>query len=359
MLFCKFGQKSFFFACQWGGMGCKLQSEPQTDIMTRTSILSVIAAVALSPVVVAQAPAPPLVPDGVTVTTRAFINGKEVSPEEAQKLMKSVIVRTLGGDAAPSAPAAPEPPKPARPCCPNPDCTCGPAPKPCECKPDAVCGPQNAPAPSAPAAPEPPKPAKPCCPNPDCTCGPAPKPCECRPDAVCGPQNAPAPTGQPEVAPAPTKDVAVPPPPGVKIIRLCPARPADCAGSACTAKTAGKTKPVACTRVALPKAPACPKCGKPRVAPPRPGVVRPAPGDMPPCGKARPFDKPDVGLMPPCAKRHGQVVRPAVQVRRIQCATPMTPPAAESPKAVRVIINGVEAIVPVKPEGVNITIKPL
>ena len=313
MLFCKFGQKSFFFACQWGGMGCKLQSEPQTDIMTRTSILSVIAAVALSPVVVAQAPAPPLVPDGVTVTTRAFINGKEVSPEEAQKLMKSVIVRTLGGDAAPSAPAAPEPPKPARPCCPNPDCTCGPAPK----------------------------------------------PCECRPDAVCGPQNAPAPTGQPEVAPAPTKDVAVPPPPGVKIIRLCPARPADCAGSACTAKTAGKTKPVACTRVALPKAPACPKCGKPRVAPPRPGVVRPAPGDMPPCGKARPFDKPDVGLMPPCAKRHGQVVRPAVQVRRIQCATPMTPPAAESPKAVRVIINGVEAIVPVKPEGVNITIKPL
>ena len=313
MLFCKFGQKSFFFACQWGGMGCKLQSEPQTDIMTRTSILSVIAAVALSPVVVAQAPAPPLVPDGVTVTTRAFINGKEVSPEEAQKLMKSVIVRTLGGDAAPSAPAAPEPPKPARPCCPNPDCTCGPAPKPCECK----------------------------------------------PDAVCGPQNAPAPTGQPEVAPAPTKDVAVPPPPGVKIIRLCPARPADCAGSACTAKTAGKTKPVACTRVALPKAPACPKCGKPRVAPPRPGVVRPAPGDMPPCGKARPFDKPDVGLMPPCAKRHGQVVRPAVQVRRIQCATPMTPPAAESPKAVRVIINGVEAIVPVKPEGVNITIKPL
>lgn len=296
-----------------GGMGCKLQSEPQTDIMTRTSILSVIAAVALSPVVVAQAPAPPLVPDGVTVTTRAFINGKEVSPEEAQKLMKSVIVRTLGGDAAPSAPAAPEPPKPARPCCPNPDCTCGPAPK----------------------------------------------PCECRPDAVCGPQNAPAPTGQPEVAPAPTKDVAVPPPPGVKIIRLCPARPADCAGAACTAKTAGKTKPVACTRVALPKAPACPKCGKPRVAPPRPGVVRPAPGDMPPCGKARPFDKPDVGLMPPCAKRHGQVVRPAVQVCRIQRATPMTPPAAESPKAVRVIINGVEAIVPVKPEGVNITIKPL
>ena len=296
-----------------GGMGCKLQSEPQTDIMTRTSILSVIAAVALSPVVVAQAPAPPLVPDGVTVTTRAFINGKEVSPEEAQKLMKSVIVRTLGGDTAPSAPAAPEPPKP----------------------------------------------AKPCCPNPDCTCGPAPKPCECRPGAVCGPQNAPAPTGQPAVAPAPTKDVAVPPPPGVKIIRLCPARPADCAGSACTAKTAGKTKPVACTRVALPKAPACPKCGKPRVAPPRPGVVRPAPGDMPPCGKARPFDKPDVGLMPPCAKRHGQVVRPAVQVRRIQRATPMTPPAVESPKAVRVIINGVEAIVPVKPEGVNITIKPL
>lgn len=63
--------------------------------------------------------------------------------------------------------------------------------------------------------------------------------------------------------------------------------------------------------------------------------------------------------MPPCAKRHGQVVRPAVQVRRIQRATPMTPPAVESPKAVRVIINGVEAIVPVKPEGVNITIKPL
>ena len=258
--------------------------------MTRTSILSVIAAVAFAPAVVAQAPAP--LPEGVTVTTRAFINGKEVTPEEAQKLMQGVIVRTLGREVAPAVAPAPEPPKPAEPCCSNPDCTCGPAPKPCECKPGAVCGPQNTPAPT-------PKPA-------------------------------------PTAAPAPAGDADTTLPPGVKIIRLRPARPAEAAKPAEPAKSA---------------APTCPKCGKSRLAPSR------SAGE-PPCGKALPFDKPEMTPLPPCTKLHGKVVRPAVQVRRIERPAPPSS-AVESPKAVKVIINGVEAIVPVKPEGVNITIKPL
>ncbi len=377
------------------------------------------------------------------VTTRAFINGKEVPPAEAEKLMKEMkqtlsvkdfltaspaeaqkmmqerharMVQAMEASktdaAAPELPPVPPAPKPtpapapeAAPCCPNPDCTCGPAPKPCECKPGAVCGPKNAPAPSAepvlvdeqkplqepipaPAvvvpAPEPPAPvakptvdlvkgapgtvrlivngkeikpvvtrvvpapkAAPCCPNPDCTCGPAPKPCECKPGAVCGPKNAPVVVPAPE-PPAPVAK------PTVDLVKGAP-------GTVRLIVNGKEVKPVV-TRVVpatklRPAQPGCPSCGKmvPR---------RPMPGDMPPCGKARPFDAPAYGTTPPCVRMHGKTMNPTVRmhgVRRTGADVKMRRPdkTATSPQAVRVIINGVETIVPVVSEGVNITIKPL
>ena len=225
-------------------------------------MLSALAAMALLPALAAQEPAPTLtpLPQGVMVTTRAFINGRELPAEEATKLIRNVQVRTTCG---------------------NPDCTCGPAPKPCECKPGATCGPKKAPVPP-----------------------PAPVPAAGRTDV-----------------PAPAT-VATPTPGGIAIS-------------------------IPATRI--------------RPAMPKPGPS-PQPGDMPPCGKARPFDAPMHGTTPPCAHRHGKVMRPgAIDIRKVEPATPTPPttPATESPKAVRVIINGVEAIVPVVPEGVNITIKPL
>ena len=121
-------------------------------------------------------------------------------------------------------------------------------------------------------------------------------------------------------------------------------------------------KPVA-TRVVPatklhPAKPACPSCGK--TAP----VSHPMPGDMPPCGKARPFDTPAYGTTPPCVRSYGKTMNPTVRMHGVRRAGADMPqvrrvqPAA-SPQAVRVIINGVETIVPVVSEGVNITIKPL
>ncbi len=317
------------------------------------------------PAVVAQEPAP--APEGVMISTRAFINGKEVAPEEVQKLIKARIVRALAGEA----------PKDAAPCCPNPDCTCGPAPKPCECKPGAVCGPKTAPEPPAAPAAEPapapaPEPAPapapapapdaaPCCPNPDCTCGPAPKPCECKPGAVCGPKTAPAPAGdkptcdKPKCAkpacgkPACTKPAT----PGVMRVFINGKEVKPAAVPAVRVKPGCKAPAPGCKA----PAPICTKCGKPaKVRPakaPRPVVV-------PPCGRTTFIGEPAPDAAPTIIRRHGQVIKPAVRVRRIERpAAPAPAPAAESPKAVRVIINGVEAVVPVKPEGVNITIKPL
>ena len=312
------------------------------------------------PAVVAQEPAP--APEGVMISTRAFINGKEVAPEEVQKFFKARIVHALSGEnPAPEAAPAPEAPAPApeaapaaAPCCPNPDCTCGPAPKPCECKPGSVCGPKSAPepspAPEVPApAPAPAPDAAPCCPNPDCTCGPAPKPCECKPGAVCGPKTAPAPAGDKPTCDKPTCDKPActkPATPGVMRVFINGKEVKPAAVPAVRVKPACKAP-----------APGCTKCGKPaKVRPakaPRPAVV-------PPCGRTGFIGEPAPDAAPTIIRRHGQGIKPAVRVRRIERpAAPAPAPAAESPKAVRVIINGVEAVVPVVPEGVNITIKPL
>lgn len=274
------------------------------------------------PIVAAQEPAPP-VPEGVMVTTRAFINGKEVPPAEAQKMMKEIRARMpFGIEPVKGTLVAPElPPVP-------------PAPEPASA-PEPVPAPTPAPAPDA--APE----AAPCCPNPDCTCGPAPKPCECKPGAVCGAKVAPEP------APAPAEEVAQPGPGTVRVT-----------------VNGKEIKPVV-TRVVpavkqRPAKPACPSCGKkvPR---------RPMPGDMPPCGKARPFDTPAYGTPPPCVRTHGRIMPPTVKMQGVRRGCPGAPVHVRrgavrpgtSPQAVRVIINGVETIVPVVPEGVNITIKPL
>ncbi|MBQ2380419.1 MAG: hypothetical protein II295_08540 [Akkermansia sp.] len=242
--------------------------------MKTHTILTAMATMALLPTVAAQEPAPALtpLPQGVMVSTRAFINGRELPPEEAAKLIRTVQVRTT---------------------CSNPDCTCGPAPKPCECKPGATCGPKTATTP--PPAPVPPA----------------------------GRTDAPAPT----VVATPT------------------------AGGVAISIPATKIRPA----IKKPTPATCPNCHKPRRATPQPG-------DMPPCGKARPFGTPMHGTTPPCAHRHGKIVRPArIDIRKVEPkpTAPAPAPAAESPKAVKVIINGVEAIVPVVPEGVNITIKPL
>lgn len=299
--------------------------------MKKSTILSVMATVAMLPIVAAQEPAPS-VPEGVVVTTRAFINGKEVPPAEAQKMMKEIRARMpFGGEPAKGTLAAPElPPVPPAP---------APAPEP---------APTPAPEPVPAPAPE----AEPCCSTPDCTCGPAPKPCECKPGAECGPKTAPAPT------PAPAADVApCCPPPAEEVAKPAP-------GTMRVIVNGKEIKPVV-TRVVpavkqRPAKPVCPSCGKkvPR---------RPMPGDMPPCGKARPFDTPAYGTTPPCVRTHGKIMPPSVRMQGVRRGCPGAPVHVRrgavrpgtSPQAVRVIINGVETIVPVVPEGVNITIKPL
>ncbi len=335
--------------------------------MKKSTILSVMATVAMLPIVAAQEPAPS-VPEGVVVTTRAFINGKEVPPAEAEKLMKEMRASMRFGFAPGKAePAAPAPePAPA----PAPEPAPAPAPAP---EPAPAPAPEPAPAPAPAPAPE----AAPCCPNPDCTCGPAPKPCECKPGAVCGPKHAPAPEPAVEEvpvaeqkplqepipapavapAPAPAPAPAAEPAPAVKVVK-------GGEGTVRVIVNGKEIKPVV-TRVVpdtklRPAKPVCPSCGKkvPR---------RPMPGDMPPCGKARPFDTPAYGTTPPCVRMHGKTMNPTVRMHGVRRGCPGAPVhvrrsavrPGESPQAVRVIINGVETIVPVVPEGVNITIKPL
>lgn len=266
------------------------------------------------------APQPPRVPGGVMVTTRAFINGKEVDPSDFRVELQSQLDK-LHRNAAKMQPKAA--PTPAPVVAPEPPPAPAPAPVVAPEPPAPAPAPAAAPEPPpAPVAPEPapaPKPEapKPCCDNPDCTCGPAPKPCECKPGATCGPKTAPK--------PAPATPAAAPAARPVKIVRIPVGKQAS--------RPIHRGKPI------------CSKCGKPRITP--------RPGDMPPCGKARPFGTPAHGTTPPCAHRHGKVVRPAV------APAPKPAPAAKAPQTIRVIINGVEAIVPLRPEGVNITIKPL
>ena len=302
-----------------------------------------MATVAMLPAVVAQEPTPS-VPEGVMVTTRAFINGKEVSPAEAEKLMKEMRASMRFGFA----------PGKAEPATPAPEPAPAPAPEP-------------APAPAPAPAPE----AAPCCPNPDCTCGPAPKPCECKPGAVCGPKHAPAPEPAVEEAPVaeqpplqepiPAPAVAPEPEPPAPVAKPTVDLVKGGEGTVRVIVNGKEIKPVV-TRVVpatklRPAKPVCPSCGK---TTPR----RPMPGDMPPCGKARPFDAPAYGTTPPCVRMHGKTMNPTVKMHGVRRAAPVHVRRAavrpgESPQAVRVIINGVETIVPVVPEGVNITIKPL
>lgn len=287
--------------------------------MTKSSILSVIAAVTMLPVAVAQEPAPtPAVPEGVMMTTRAFVNGKEVTPAEAEEVMKSMraqIRSRLLGE-IPADAAAPEPERP-----------------------QADTAPELTPLPPALGAPQP-----------------APEP---------APEPAVTPAPAPAVAPPPAEPTAVPAariepaeggvrlivngrevkPHTVKVLRV-PApgpRPAGQARPACQARSAAAAKTT------------CPQCGKVRP------VVRPAVGAVPPCGKARLDDNPAYGTTPPCVRRHGQTMNPVVHMREARPAVDLRkgPQPVSSPQAVRVIINGVETVMPVLPEGVNITIKSL
>lgn len=315
--------------------------------MTKSTILSVIAAVTMLPAAVAQEPAPaPTVPEGVMVTTRAFINGKEVPPAKAAEVMNSMRARFLshlqGEEPTAEAVPTPELPPPGA----APELTPPPPglePPPAQPAPAAEPAPAPEAEPSAPSAAEP-------APAPEVQPAPAPA---AEPVAV------PAEKVQPvcaklrlivngkEVKPDVVKVVPVPAPGPQPTCRPQPVRRAH---PACHAAPVNAAHPAAAA-----DKPTCPRCGKVR------RVVRPAAGDMPPCGKARPFDIPAYGTTPPCVRRHGQtmnpavrmhVVRPAIEVRK--AAQPVT-----SPQAVRVIINGVETVVPLKPEGVNITIKPL
>lgn len=119
---------------------------PVYDMMKSTTIFNLMATAAMLPIAVAQEPAPAPLPEGVMVTTRAFVNGKEIAPEELKKMVKSVIVRKLSDGSVDLVKSG---------SCSNPDCTCGPAPKPCECKPGAMCGPKFAPTPAAAPVPPP------------------------------------------------------------------------------------------------------------------------------------------------------------------------------------------------------------
>lgn len=71
---------------------------------------------------------------------------------------------------------------------------------------------------------------------------------------------------------------------------------------------------------------------------------------------------------PACAARPVRAARPARAARPVRVVAPVPPapqpeaaaPApAPAPQAIKVIINGTETVVPLSPDGVNITIKPL
>lgn len=105
----------------------------------------------------------------------------------------------------------------------------------------------------------------------------------------------------------------------------------------------------------------CPNCAAPKKEAPRPRVQhRRHHHAAAPSNRPRYYGQPGVEAMPPCAKRHGRVIR---QVSVYQPAAakpaPTQPENAPEPKAVKVIINGVEAIVPWGPDGLNFTVKPL
>lgn len=317
--------------------------------MTKSTILSVIAAVTMLPAAVAQEPAPaPTVPEGVMVTTRAFINGKEVPPAKAAEMMNSMRAQfrrqLLGEEPTAEAVPAPELPPPGA----APELTPPPPglePPPAQPTPAA----EPAPAP-APVAESPAPPAAEPAPAPEVQPAPAPaaEPVAVKAEVIkpaCGKVRLIV-NGK-EVRPDVVRVVPAPVPGQKPICRPQPVRKAHPARHAAPASAA---QPAAAA-----DKPICPRCGKVR------RVVRPAAGDMPPCGKARPFDAPAYGTTPPCVRRHGQTMNPSVRMHTVRPAIDIrkAPQPATSPQAVRVIINGVETIVPLKPEGVDITIKPL
>ncbi len=249
-----------------------------------------MAAVAMFSVAAAQEPAPqPTTPEGVVVTTRAFINGKEVPPaefnEEIKKMRQSFAKAVLPhfGTAPELHPLPPE---------------------------------------SVPAA------------------GPT--------------EIAPAPAAEPEVKAEPRDG-------GVRVyvngkevqphVMKVEAAPVPGAKPYYHARPVRKARPAAMAGKVM-----CSHCGKVRR---ERGVVS---GPVLPRGEARPFDMPIHDSTPPCMRRHGRTMYPAVDMnegRRPSVDLRKVQAPATSPQAVRVIINGVETVVPIKPEGVNITIKPL
>lgn len=184
---------------------------------------------------------------------------------------------------------------------------------------------------------------EPACANPGCTCGPAPKPCECTPEQVCGPNAAPSAPSKACDKPVSTAQFVIPARPTMKLIvngkELSPVAVSH-RGKPCSKRPVKKVRRAdVCTH-----------------------AEPPMPGDMAPCGKARPFGMPVQGALPPCAHRHGRMVvsSQAAPARPMAAPTAVHPCAPKSaPQAVRVIINGVETIIPLIDEGVNITIKPL
>lgn len=270
-------------------------------IMKRETILSAIAAVAMVPVVEAQAPELTPLPEGVILTSSVRVE------EGMGELPVPGVMAQVDPSGELTASVAPG--------CPNPACTCG---SDCSCTPGNVCSSTPpAPAPSVTVVQTPVSPA------------PAPAPA---PEVAPAPAVAPA----PEVSPAPAP-AAAPAPVPAPVVAPAPGRPGCCKG----ARSGKKMKRVR-------------------------KVVRLMPGDMPPCGKPRPFGAPVPGTVPPCVRRHGKVMpaapAPTVAMPEGSCTivypAPTSAPAA-SPQAVRVIINGVETLIPLVDGGVNITIKPL
>lgn len=185
--------------------------------------------------------------------------------------------------------------------------------------------------------------AEPACSNPDCTCGPAPKPCECTPEQMCGPNIAPPAPRKVGDKPGETARSVIPARPTVKLIvngkEMSPVAPPH------------RGKP--CCKQPVKKVPCAGGCAH---------AESPMPGYMAPCGKARPFGMPVQEALPPCAHRHGRVIVGGRVAPARPVAAPTTVhscPPKSAPQAVRVIINGVETIIPLIDEGVNITIKPL
>ncbi len=248
-----------------------------------------MAAVAMFSVAAAQEPAPlPTVPEGVVVTTRAFINGKEVPPAEFNEEIKKVrqsfnkAVQEHFG-AAPELHPAPS--------------AAVPVAEPTQVSPPPAAEPEGK--------------------------------AEARESGLRVYVN-----GK-EVQPKMMKLEPVPVPEPQPHYQARPVRKAR------PAATAGKVT--------------CSHCGKVR-------RERRGAGPVIPRGEARPFDMPIHDATPPCMRRHGRTMYPAVDMnegRRPSVDLRKVQAPATSPQAVRVIINGVETVVPIKPEGVNITIKPL